>query len=378
MRLLNYLVVMLMLASYSLAGTNILDASGNVVYTDIQSLAVATAVSGDQNQITVRGQTTAAVQVTAVATTLQFEGSVAGGVYFAVPCVVPATGALVTSTTTTGIWHCDIAGSNVFRVRQSAAGSSTISIIASQGASVVYGVTGFTQGALTSGQLGNLAMGAVTTAAPAYTTAQSSPLSLATNGGLRSDINSIIGTTAVAASAGVLKVGVVGNAGAIFDGATAAAVPANALYHGARAATANPTNATGGNTVGIMADKAGKQVTTAGCPRELVGMQTTTISASTAETTIVTAGGANVFNDISSMVFTTTDAAVATVSIRDATGGTIRAVYNYPATAANPVNPVQFTYPIPWAQTSANANWTATVSVNAGNVIINTIFCKNL
>jgi hypothetical protein len=43
------------------------------------------------------------------------------------------------------------------------------------------------QGSTTSGQLGALVMGAVTTAAPAYTTAQTSPLSLTTAGALRVD-----------------------------------------------------------------------------------------------------------------------------------------------------------------------------------------------
>lgn len=43
------------------------------------------------------------------------------------------------------------------------------------------------QGSTTSGQSGPLVQGAVTTAAPAYTTAQTSPLSLNTSGGLRVD-----------------------------------------------------------------------------------------------------------------------------------------------------------------------------------------------
>lgn len=45
----------------------------------------------------------------------------------------------------------------------------------------------YAQGSTTSGQLGNLTMGAVTTAAPAYTTAQTNPLSLTTAGALRVD-----------------------------------------------------------------------------------------------------------------------------------------------------------------------------------------------
>lgn len=43
------------------------------------------------------------------------------------------------------------------------------------------------QGSTTSGQTGSLTMGAVTTAAPTYTTAQTSPISLNTSGGLRVD-----------------------------------------------------------------------------------------------------------------------------------------------------------------------------------------------
>lgn len=43
------------------------------------------------------------------------------------------------------------------------------------------------QGSTTSGQSGPLVLGAVTTAAPTYTTAQSSPLSLTTAGALRTD-----------------------------------------------------------------------------------------------------------------------------------------------------------------------------------------------
>lgn len=44
-----------------------------------------------------------------------------------------------------------------------------------------------TQGSTTSGQKGNLILGAVTTTAPTYTTAQSNPLSLTTGGALRVD-----------------------------------------------------------------------------------------------------------------------------------------------------------------------------------------------
>lgn len=50
------------------------------------------------------------------------------------------------------------------------------------------------QGSTTSGQRGGLVQGAVTTAAPSYTTAQTSPLSLTTAGSLRADMASVGGT----------------------------------------------------------------------------------------------------------------------------------------------------------------------------------------
>jgi hypothetical protein len=127
-----------------------------------------------------------------------------------------------------------------------------------------------------------------------------------------------------------------------------------------------------------MADKAGRFVVTEGNVRELIGVQTTTISASTAETTIVSAGGAGVFNDISQINITTTNAAAATLTLKDATGGTTRAVWNYPATAANPLMPLVISYPIPMTQAAAANNWTLTASVNAGNFIVNVVYVKNL
>lgn len=51
--------------------------------------------------------------------------------------------------------------------------------------------TGLAQGSTTSGQTGSMIMGAVTTAAPSYTTAQTAYLSLTTAGAMRQDITSV-------------------------------------------------------------------------------------------------------------------------------------------------------------------------------------------
>jgi hypothetical protein len=170
---------------------------------------------------------------------------------------------------------------------------------------------------------------------------------------------------------------VTGNAGASFDAAVGAAGPANALQVGVRATTANQTPSTDGKLVPPVADHAGRTVVTHVQVRELVGIQTTTISASTAETTIITAGGAGVFNDLCQLIITTTNSgAAATITIKDATAGTTRMVVDYPNQAAFPA-PLIIPFSVPVPQAVSNANWTATVSANASSVKITAVFAKN-
>lgn len=69
------------------------------------------------------------------------------------------------------------------------AGTANANVITIQGiasgTTVPVTATGLAQGSTTAGQTGSLVMGAVTTAAPSYTTAQTSPASLTTAGDLR-------------------------------------------------------------------------------------------------------------------------------------------------------------------------------------------------
>lgn len=88
------------------------------------------------------------------------------------------------SLTTTGALRVDGSG-----VTQPVSGTITANIGTSGSLALDASVTGLqvSQGSTTSGQKGGLTLGAVTTAAPTYTTAQSSPLSLTTAGALRVD-----------------------------------------------------------------------------------------------------------------------------------------------------------------------------------------------
>ena len=77
---------------------------------------------------------------------------------------------------------------------QPVSGTVTANIGTTGGLALDTSVTGLqvTQGSITSGEKGSLVLGAVTTAAPTYTTAQSSPLSLTTAGGLRVDASGTV------------------------------------------------------------------------------------------------------------------------------------------------------------------------------------------
>lgn len=78
---------------------------------------------------------------------------------------------------------------NAQPVLQSGSWTVTANLGTLNGVALDASVTGLqvAQGSTTSGQKGGLTLGAVTTAAPTYTTAQSSPLSLTTTGALRVD-----------------------------------------------------------------------------------------------------------------------------------------------------------------------------------------------
>lgn len=142
------------------------------------------------------------------------------------------------------------------------------------------------------------------------------------------------------------------------DGGTASgsAVANPPVTVGARAATTNPTAVADGQVVNAMVTKHGKLVTVDGAPRELRGTQKATLSNTTAETTIVTAGAAGIFNDIYGLVLANTGVTTTKVDIRDATAGTIIGTFEVPAGETR-----GFMLPAGSAipQTTAANNWTA-------------------
>lgn len=176
-------------------------------------------------------------------------------------------------------------------------------------------------------------------------------------------------TTAVTGTVAVTESGT-WNVGS--SSATGAAVPANGFYSAALAKTSLPAAASDGNLTGNMADKFGRQVVLPNAIRDLVGSQTTTITASTSETTIITAGGAGIFLDLVSIFISNTSATPARVDIRDATAGSIIFQLYIPAGDMRGIS-----LNVPWPQTSANGNWTAQSSASVTDLRVSAHYIKN-
>jgi len=97
------------------------------------------------------------------------------------------------------------------------------------------------------------------------------------------------------------------------------------------------------------------RVMTAGAPRSLKGNVQVALSNTTSETTII-AATASTFHDVYGIILANTGATTTKVSIRDDTGGTVRAIIEVPTLETR-----GFMLPVDsaMAQTATNKNWTA-------------------
>ena len=104
--------------------------------------------------------------------------------------------------------------------------------------------------------------------------------------------------------------------------------------------------------------------------------QQTAISASTSETTIVTADAAT-RNQLCGLIITTANAAAATLTLRDGSAGTIAGVFNYPNAASAPAAPFVVTFDPPLDPIATNSNWTLQASANASAFYVTAIYKKD-
>jgi hypothetical protein len=199
------------------------------------------------------------------------------------------------------------------------------------------------QGSTTSGQPGELQLGAVTTSPPTYTTAKSSPLSLDTAGNLRTSITNtslsvsqasgdwndniaqIAGSTVATAATGVMQVGIVGNSGAKIDQVTGSTVPTNAIYNGANAVTSENSSTTSGDLVGIVADKVGKIIVLPYANPEnflsTLGLGNTSVT-TTASTSLVAAQASGIKVYITGISLSNTGTSTSLVLLQNGSSGT--------------------------------------------------------
>jgi len=147
-----------------------------------------------------------------------------------------------------------------------------------------------------------------------------------------------------------------------------AAVVGNPLLDGGEARTTLPAAVADGDAVRRMHDDLGRAVMTPFVPRDLITHNTITLS-TTAETTLIAAGGAGVFRDLVLLVVSNTSGADVRIDIRDATLGTIRWSFMVAGSGGGAV----IKFPVPLTQAIANNNWTATLGAAVTDVRVNAV-----
>lgn len=364
----------------------------NVTGTITTSTSVITATD-----LTGVGSVTVNIAGTYAGVNVTFEASVDGTNFVPIaampvgsttPSVVTSTGVLTTNST--NAWNVSpLLGMAQFRVRATAFVSGTANVTidlsaqfvqySSVNADVVTQPTASLLNATVtgSGTAGSAATGVQTIQGIASMTPVQ--VSQATAANLNATVVGT-GTFAVQATLAAETTKVIGtvNQGTspwVVAGPTASgsSLTASPQTKGGLAKTTNPTAVADAQVVNSLHDKLGKQVVT-GSIRDLKANQVTTITASTAETTIVTSV-ASVFLDMYGLIITNTSATAVNVAIKDATAGTTR--FNFAVPAGDTRG---FMLPEGGAikQTAVTNNWTATVSASVTSVIITALTVQNL
>lgn len=250
----------------------------------------------------------------------------------------------------------------------------------------VVSATGLAQGSTTSGQTGSLVMGAVTTAAPTYTTAQTSPLSLTTAGDLRTVFSN---TTLAVTNAGTFAVQIAANssvnvaqiggttvvnggvAGSQSVGGTVAtnvAITDNPVNTGGQAVSSENAAVTTARKVQFVADLVGKQIVLPYAnPENFVSGAITSAMTGTTSTSLVAAPASGLRNYITQCTASNSHATVGTdIILQDGSGGTT--LYTIPAAPA--YGGATLTFPTPLRQpTTATALFVANVTTGSNTKI---------
>jgi hypothetical protein len=152
------------------------------------------------------------------------------------------------------------------------------------------------------------------------------------------------------------------------NSSTGSSIPANAFFSGLLAKTALPTAVSDGQLVGTMGDKFGRSVVLHQAPRDLVGMQETTITSSTTSTTVLTAA-ASIFADITSITLANSSATATLATLSDGTNSYIFYVPGGDTRGA--------AYQVPLAATTVNTAWTLTCGTSVASLYVTITYVKN-
>jgi hypothetical protein len=337
-----------------------------VVETVLQTAATA---SGNGTSMDVSGYGTAIFHiVSSVAmsggTTVNFEATCDDTNWVAVSAQKSGTATTATTATADGDYRADVTAFKSIRARISAysAGTTTITGYGTNSTATFIA----SAGAVTIADGADVAQGTTTDASTANTVI----------GRLKKLLSVLPAALGSATSANSLPVVIASDQAAVAvagNVASGAAESGNPIGTGGRAATALPTAVTNAQRVMTMLNKHGKQVVV-GRLRENLVTQQTTITSSTAETTIVTAD-ATYKLDLYGLIVTNSSATGTKVTIKDATSGTTRIVLYVPALDTRGfMLPVDSGHP----QATTNANWTLTCTTSVASIDVTAMCVQEL
>ena len=137
----------------------------------------------------------------------------------------------------------------------------------------------------------------------------------------------------------------------------------NSLKIGCQARTTVRTAVADGDRADCLTDKNSRLVVTLS-PRERVVRSGVITLTNTTETTLIAAGGAGVFRDLTYLKCTNTSASLVRVDLRDATAGTVIDTWALAASGGG----FNIAFPVPFPQATANNNWTVQLSSSVTDV----------
>lgn len=137
----------------------------------------------------------------------------------------------------------------------------------------------------------------------------------------------------------------------------------NPVKVGCQARTTTRAAVADADRVDCMADKNGRLVTTLS-PRERVVRSGVITLTTTTETTLIAAGGAGVFRDLTYLKCTNNSATLVRLDLRDATAGTVIDSWALAASGGG----FNLAFSVPYNQATANSNWTVQLSASVTDV----------